>query len=395
MSGFEDFAEAAARGSRASQAPGKIVIDRVAVLGGGDDACLIAALCLSEGAEVTLFSAYGAELAALRASSGIGLRDAGPVGTYQVDRDGVPAIRTTAELDSAVAGAQAIFLTGPVHKQRTYAMVLASHLRDGQILVLAPGRSLGALEAAWFLRIGGSTADITLVEAQGLPYWIDASGSQLSLSEAGPVAAATLPSGRAAQLAAVSRFLPNLAPCDSVLASGFADGSALVELPALLLAGPAMPGGAVDIPMGGQPLPGNQTFAALIGDAHRAVIARLADERRAVARGYGLRDLPDDATWIAAHAGALRGAGARRVPGRDVARQIIRDGVIGSLVPLVSAARLLGRDLPATTAMIELAATVLGADVAAAGRRLDTIGITADDIETARRAMDRVATGGR
>ena len=44
---------------------------------------------------------------------------------------------------AAVLGAEVIFLTGPIHKQRTYAMVLADHLSDGQVLVLAPGRSLG------------------------------------------------------------------------------------------------------------------------------------------------------------------------------------------------------------------------------------------------------------
>lgn len=395
MSGFSDFAEAASRSRRAAPEPGRVEVTRVAVLGGGADARLVAALCLAEGAQVTLFSAYGAELERLRASSGIGLRGDGPVGTYQVDREGVPSVATTAELDRAVADADAIFLTGPIHKQRTYAMVLADHLHDGQILVLAPGRSLGALEAAWFLRIGGCTADVTLVEAQGLPFWYAEEGANLHLSAAGPIPAATLPAGRRAQLDAIARFLPNLAPRDSVLTSGFADGSALVELPALLLSGPAMPRGGIAVPMGGTPLPENDTFASLIGEPHRAMIARLAEERRTVARAFGLHDLPDDATWIATHAGAEKGAGARPVPAPDAARQMLRDGVIGSLVPLLSAARLVGIEVPATAAMVELASTVLGADVAGAGRRLDTIGIDAADVDTARRAMDRIATGGR
>ena len=395
MTGFSDFAEAMARAGGGAKPPEPAALNRIAVLGGGPDARLIAALCLAEGAEVTLFSAYGAELEALRTSSGISLLGAGPIGTYQVDQTRAPSVQTTAELDRAVAEAQAIFLTGPVHKQRTYAMVLANHLKDGQILVLAPGRSLGALEASWFLRIGGSTADITLIEAQGLPYWVTAEGAQLTLSEAAPVPAATLPRGRTGALEAVARFLPNLTETDSVLASGFADGSALVEVPALLLAGPAMPRGSIDIPMGGTPLPENDTFAAIIGDEHRAVIAKLAEERRRVARAFGVRGLPSDDDWIATHAGTERGEGARPVPPQDEAQQLLRDGVIGSLVPLLSAGDLLGEDLPATRAMVELASTVLGADVAAAGRRLDTIGITARDVEDARRAMDAIALGER
>ena len=165
---FAEFADAASSSSASKQSRNVPSYDRVSVLGGGEDARLIAALSLAEGAKVSLFSAYGSELEALRSSSGVSLRGAGPVGTYQVDRTS-PSIQTTAELDASVRDADVIYLTGPVHKQRTYAMVLADHLSDGQVLVLAPGRSLGALETAWFLRIGGCTADVTIVEAQGLP----------------------------------------------------------------------------------------------------------------------------------------------------------------------------------------------------------------------------------
>ena len=99
---FADFADAASKAS--VSAPVSMVpdYDRVAVLGGGEDARLIAALCVSTGAAVTLFSAYGAELDAMRSSSGISLRGAGPVGTYQVDRENAPSVQTTAELDAAV-----------------------------------------------------------------------------------------------------------------------------------------------------------------------------------------------------------------------------------------------------------------------------------------------------
>ncbi len=395
MSGdFADFTEAAVRATTRAPAVRVVETDRVAVLGCGADARLLAALCLAEGAEVTLFSAYGRELGALRASGGISLRGAGPLGTYQVDRADAPSLATTAELDSAVSGAQVIFLTGPVHKQRTYAMVLADHLSDGQIIVLTPGRSLGALETAWLLRIGGSTADVTIVETQGLPFWISDSGVHLDLSPAAPVAAATLPSGRAPVLEALGRYLPNLAPRDSVLASGFADASACIEVPAMLLGGPAMPDGAIRIPPGGKPLEENRSFAALLGPEHHDIIARMCTERRRVARAFGVRDMPDTDACVATHAGTLKGDGRRPVPDRDCARAILRDGVIGSLVPLVSAAEIAAIDTPVTRAMITLASSVLGADVAAAGRRLNTMGITAADIDTARRAMDAIAMGG-
>ncbi len=391
MSGFEEFTEAVAKTATSALASPSVALNKVAILGGGSDACLLAALCLSEEAEVTLFSAYGAELEALRTNSGISLRGAGPVGTYQIDRPNAPSIRTTAEIDSAVADADVIFLTGPIHKHRTYAMVLADHLRDGQVIVLPAARSLGALETAWHLRLGGCTADVTIVETQGLPYWFAASGSVLTLEAAFPVAAATLPSNRPEVITALKRFLPNLTLQDSVLVSGFHDASALVEFPALLIAGTGGP----TIPMGGTPLPENQTFASLLGEPHKAIIARLADERRSVASAFGVRNLPSDETLIATHAGAMRGEGARPIPSPEQTTQILRDGVIGSLAPLISAAELTGTSVPMTQSMITLASTILGADVAAAGRKLSTIGIEASDIETARRAMDAIATGAR
>ena len=75
---FEDFARAASA-SRVDRTPSPPALTQIAVLGGGPDARLIAALALAAGCEVTLFSAYGAELELLRASSGIGLRGAGPI----------------------------------------------------------------------------------------------------------------------------------------------------------------------------------------------------------------------------------------------------------------------------------------------------------------------------
>ena len=392
-SGFADFAEAASRPAGAGEAVRAPVYTRVALLGGGTDARLLAALCLAESAEVTLFSAYGAELEAMRAASGIAIRDAGPVGTYQVDRADAPSVKLTAELDAAVRDAEVIFLTGPVHKQRTYAMVLADHLKDGQVLVLCPGRSLGALETAWLLRIGGATADVTIVESQGAPYWVNAQGAVLHLSPAAPMAASTLPRGRGDVLDGLKRFLPNLDARESVLASGFADGSALVEFPALLMGGPAVASGAIAVPMGASPLPENETFASLIGPEQKTLIVALAKERHAVARAFGERDLPSADEWIAAHAGALKGEGRRAIPDAAESKALLRDGVIGSFSPLISAAEMAGVDVPLSRSMVTLASTVLGADIASAGRRLDTIGIRTDDIAEARSAMDAIARG--
>ena len=60
MNTFADFADAMARPS----APAPVTssaLERVAVLGGGPEGRMLAAIALSEGVEVTLFTAYGTE----------------------------------------------------------------------------------------------------------------------------------------------------------------------------------------------------------------------------------------------------------------------------------------------------------------------------------------------
>jgi len=388
MNSFADFADAMAKPQRPSAAPAR-TFQRVAVLGGGADARMLAAIAVSEGADVTLFSAYRDELQAMR-SGGIALRGAGPVGSYQADANGAPSVKTTAELDGAVGEAELIFLTGPIHKQRTYAMVLADHLKDGQVIVIAPGRTFGALETRWLLGIGGCTANITIVEA-ALPFWFTAEGNTLHLSPATGATGATLPGNQPGVCEGLHPLMPGVAPLLNSITSSFADGSGLVEVPALLLGGRAMAAGGPAIPMGATSLPENETFRNLIGDDHRRVVDDMAAERHETARRFGVRDLPGTDGWLDAHAGAASGEGARPIPSHDLAQRIVRDAVIGSLLPLTSAARLVGFATPATDAMIALASSILKADLATAGRKLPSMGVDGPDPDSARRTLENAA----
>ena len=394
-SGFEDFAQALTSAKGNGQPARQYrPAGRVAVLGAAPDGQMYAALALAGGAEVRLFSAYGAELAALRQAGAITLRGEGPVGSFHVDQPRGPSIRTTAALDEALDGAALVVLSGPLHKQRTYAHVLADQLQPGQVVFLPEARSLGAVEVAWLLQCGGAQADLALVEAGGAPYWIAAEGNSLMLSACPPVPLASLAPGREDALAAVADLLPNGQPAPSCVHSGLDDASAAVEMPALLIGGPAVPGGGPVVQAGGVPLAENTTFRALIGPAHEALINRLWTERCAVARDFGVRDLPDTAKAIARVAGAERGPGARPVPNMSAALEIIRAGVVGSLIPLASAAARAGRAVPTTTAMIELAQAILRRDLAGAGRRLETIGVNATEVSEARRQFAAILNGG-
>ena len=353
----------------------------------------LACQCLSAGANVTLFSAYGAELAAFECGGRHHGRGAGPVGTYQIDQEAVPSITLTSELDAAVAEADVIFVTGPVLKQRTYSMVLAGHLKDGQIVVLAPGRTFGAVEMAWYLRVGGNQASVTIVEPLCLPYWTAMTASCCSCRRADPALAGVLPSRNAPVLEALKPYLPNLVPATNVVQSSFRRCQRFIEItgPSARWSGHARR--RAGTAAGAQALPERDTFRNLIGDNHRAVMRAQAAERRQVAARWGVRNMPENVDWYNLYAGAEAGDGARPVPSAEQATDMIRCAVIGSLVPFASAASLAGVSVPVTQSMISLACTVLGSDLLNAGRRLDGIGLAVGELDDARRTLDAIAEG--
>jgi len=383
---FQDFLDAVTEQPAHSQTNTRS-FERVTVLGGGCDARLLAALCLAEGVSVRLFSAYAAERSAI--ANGIALNGQGPIGRYHVQSDtgnssqdstsASQSILTTGSLDTCLVDADLIFLSGPIHKQRTYAMVLAEHLVDGQVLVVPNGRTFGAIEVASLLKVGGCSATVSIVELQGLPYWTAIENNGITLHPRKQLHAACLPANQSHDvLGSLARLIPNLAPLTSVLYSSMHDSSALVDIPALILGGAALSSGGPDIPMGGTPLAENSSFFNLLGNEQLHIAEQLHKERRAVASRLGVRDLPAFNDVLLSQAGDPSGDARRFVPTQAVATSLIRDGVLGSFTPLLDTARAVGINLPVTEAMVTLCSTILGSDVSASGRKLANLGIGAD-----------------
>ncbi len=375
-------------------APDPLMFDRVAVVGATPEGRLLACLCLAEGSAVTLYSPYGGELESIRSAGGITLRGAGPVGTFQTERASGPSIELTSDLEAAAAGADLVILAGPILRQRAAAYALGQKLQAGQTVAVVPGRSFGALETAWTVRAGGCASDITILEAQSLSYWIRQEGPALWLTRSAPGAIASLPSRRDDAVRGFMRFVPDALPVANTVQSSFSDASSAVELPALLLGGPAVPSGAAPIPPGGVALAERATFRALFGDRHLRLASALCAERRAVAARWGIHELPEDDTWLDIHAGAEAGDFSRQAPGAADADTLARCAVAGSLMPLVSAAETACVETPASRAMADLAIAALGGGLTATGRRLQSIGIASRALEDARRAIDAIAREG-
>ena len=101
----------------------------------------------------------------------------------------------------------------------------SSPREEGAVMVVWPTAMVGTIG-------GGQLEYMALDEARKL----------LKLSQ--PSGFMDVPLGPEIGQCCGGRVEITLTEMDSVLASGFADGSAVVEVPALLLAGPAMPRGA-------------------------------------------------------------------------------------------------------------------------------------------------------
>ncbi len=74
------------------------------------------------------------------------------------------------DLERAMAGRSVILIVTTATGHRPLAQKIAPHLRDGQMVLLNPGRTFGALEFQHVIRTSGCAADVIIAEANTLVY---------------------------------------------------------------------------------------------------------------------------------------------------------------------------------------------------------------------------------
>jgi len=117
------------------------------------------------------------------------------------------------------------------------AKICAPYLKDGQIVVLHPGRTCGAIEFVKVMRDNGCTADVVVAEAETFIYASRSDGPAQArifrIKEAVPLAA--LPATRTRMfLKRFMRLIPNLSMGGNVLQTGLNNMGAIFH-PALTL----------------------------------------------------------------------------------------------------------------------------------------------------------------
>lgn len=135
------------------------------VLGAGHGGKAMAAHLSLMGADVALWNRTFDHISIIKKRGGIELEstEGGPHGFGKLSL-------VTANIAEAVAHAQVIMVVLPSSAHADIARTAAPFLKDGQLVILHPGRTLGALEFAKVIRDMGCTADVTVAEAETFIY---------------------------------------------------------------------------------------------------------------------------------------------------------------------------------------------------------------------------------
>jgi len=205
---------------------------RYTVIGAGHGGKAMAAHLALMGFPVTLYNRTPENVAAIKTRGGIELT------SYEEGPHGFGRLAlVTSDMGEALERAEIIMVVVPATAHVDIAEVAAPHLRDGQIVVLNPGRTGGALEFVYVLRERGCQADVTVAEAETLVYASRSEGPAQArifrIKEAVPLAA--LPATRTPRvLEALASAYPRFIDGTSVLHTSLNNMGAIFH-PALTL----------------------------------------------------------------------------------------------------------------------------------------------------------------
>jgi opine dehydrogenase len=333
---------------------------RIAVIGGGHGALATAADLALRGHRVRLRLRNRERFAEVFQTGEVALTGAAGEGVGRL-------AEVTGEVAAAVRDAELVLVPMPATTQADIAGRLAGHLPRGAIVGLLPG-TFGAY-------LVGRELGVPVAETATLPYGARFRGGNLVGTA---LLAHHLPAGvypardSDAALAVLAGAYPAVEPVEDALSAGLLNSNGALHAPLVLMnAGPIERLGEYDIHVEGTT------------EGIKSVIAGLDDERIALrtALGYAsahwpLMDYYGDRDWFYG-AGAHSAVGHRSVwrEGLRFDHRYLTEDVEIGLVLWSSLGLALGVPTPHADAFIQLASTVLGRDLHASGRTLESLGL--------------------
>jgi opine dehydrogenase len=342
------------------------------VIGAGHGGKAMAAHLALMGFHVTLFNRTFDHIAVLKARGGIDLEssEGGPHGFANM-------ALVTSDVKEAMQNAQMVMVVVPSSAHAEVAKSLAPHLQDGQIIILHPGRTCGALEFTKVLSDQGCTADVTVAEAETFIYASRSDGPAQTrifrIKEAVPLAA--LPATRTrAVLDAIQPAYPQFIDGGNVLNTGLNNMGAIFH-PALTL----LNAGWIEATHGDY-----QFYIDGVSPSVARVLEALDRERVTVASSLGLR-ARTGLEWLQMAYNTVGedlheaihnqpGYYGIKAPSTLNHRYIFED-VPMSLVPIASLGERFGVSVRGMDSIIRLACIVNRTDYWRRGRTVEKLGI--------------------
>jgi opine dehydrogenase len=345
---------------------------RYTVIGAGNGGRAMAAHLALMNFPVVLYNRTLENVAAIRVRGGIELTsyEDVPHGFGRLDL-------ITSDMGEALEEADVIMVVVPATAHADIAGTASSHLRDGQIVVLNPGRTGGTLEFVHVLRQCGCEADVTVAEAETLVYAARSEGPAQArifrIKDAVPLAA--LPAARTPQvLKALFGAYPRFIDGKNVLQTSLNNMGAIFH-PALTL----LNAGRIES-TGGE----FQFYIDGVTPSVALVLEALDRERVTVAASLGIRAqtgmewlrMAYDATGETLHEAIHNQPGYRGIKApATLNHRYITEDVPMSLVPIAAIGQRYGVRVRAMDSVIRLACIVHRTDYWRRGRTMDRMGI--------------------
>jgi len=368
---------------------------RVCVLGAGHGGSAMAGHLALLGFEVTVCSLFGRELDAVEEKGGVELvgEEVQGFGRYA---------RIERSLDKAIAGQDLLMIASPGVAHRVYATLLAPILEDGQVVVLNPGRTGGALEFANVLARFACSADIVLGETQTFVYAAESRGPARVeiLKEKFLMRAAALPaSGNDRLLSALNGLYPQIEAGENVLETSINNVGGVIHPTAMLLNMHVIEEAAAGAD--------RRFYKNQVGPAVADLVMEKMDaEKCAVGRALGLAGIRTTKQWYEESyrvGGESLWEAMQRNPyyeGFHVSPHLlgynhILDEVPNSLVPVCELGRTVGVETVMIDAIVDLACAICQIDFRAHGRTLAALGLAGKSPDAILAYVNEEPLGGR
>lgn len=341
---------------------------KFAVLGAGHGGLAMAGHLALKGFNVSLYNRSDERLWGVKSVKGISLEgEVEGFGNIEV---------ASSNIRDVIRDADIIMVVVPATAHEFMAEQCAPYLKDGQIVILNPGRTFGALEFKQVITRLGNTADVIIAEAQTFIY-----ASRI----VGPAQSHIFRIKNSIPLSSIRAYLiphvlerlkpayPQFVPGDNIFKTSFENIGAVFH-PAICLLNAGWIEDDAEF----------QFYLEGVTESVGRVLESIDDERVKVAEALGIRAI-SAREWLFLAYGAngnnLREAmkanpGYRGImaPNRLTIRYITED-VPCSLVPMSSIGKKFGIKTPNIDSIIKLASTINNTDYWSSGRTVEKLGI--------------------